>query len=264
MDLSITVKLKYRLPAMTDLLLQIEAAHLPEQAVSEARLDTSQTTHFARIPVEGGFGERIWIRADGEFECSYAANVAIHRPAPDISQLSAMPPHLLPAESVRYLLPSRYCPSDRFQSFVAAEFGALHGGEKVQAMRDWIERTIAYVPGASDAQTTAMDSFVQRQGVCRDFAHLLITFARASSIPARFGSVFAPGVTPQDFHAIADVYLDGAWHPVDATGMATADEMARIVVGADAAETAFLTAFGSAKLMEQTVSVAQGPECSDT
>jgi transglutaminase-like putative cysteine protease len=152
-------------------------------------------------------------------------------------------------------MPSRYCPSDEFQTFVAAEFGHLEGGARIAAMRDWIERAFSYVPGVSNAQTTALDSFVQRQGICRDYAHVLVTLARASTIPARFASVYAPDVTPQDFHAVAEVYLDGTWHLVDATGMAPADTIARIGVGADAADVAFLSAFGQAGFVAQTVSV---------
>jgi transglutaminase-like putative cysteine protease len=152
-------------------------------------------------------------------------------------------------------MPSRYCPSDEFQTFVAAEFGHLSGGAQIAAMRDWIERSFQYVPGVSNAQTTAMDSFVQRQGICRDYAHVLVTLARAATIPARFASVYAPGVTPPDFHAVAEVYLDGAWHLVDPTSMATPHDIVRIGIGADAANVAFLNIFGQAEFVAQSVSV---------
>ena len=122
-------------------------------------------------------------------------------------------------------------------------------------MRDWIFERYQYVPGSSNSQTTAIDTFVQRQGVCRDFAHVLITLARASAIPARFASVYAPYVTPQDFHAVAEVYLDNTWHLIDATGMAEADQIVRIGVGLDAAEVSFLSSFGQISLKEQSVSV---------
>ena len=125
----------------------------------------------------------------------------------------------------------------------------------VTAMRDWIADRLSYVPGASNAQTTALDTYVQRQGVCRDFAHVMIAMTRAAAIPARFASVYAPGVTPQDFHAVAEVYLAGTWHLVDPTGMATADTMARIGVGQDAAEVAFLSSYGRIDLRAQSVSV---------
>jgi len=255
MELDVNVHLKYQLSGPTDLLLQIEIADLADQKLQSSKMDTSDVDHIARVTAEEGLGERIWIRTDGEFRCDYTARVIVDRPVLDISALRAVPPHLLPGDTVRYLMPSRYCPSDEFQSFVAAEFGDRQGGARIAAMRDWVNKAFSYVPGSSNAQTTALDTFVQRQGVCRDYAHVMIALARASTIPARFASVYAPGVTPPDFHAVAEVYLDGTWHLVDPTGMAPADTIARIGVGPDAAGVALLTAFGQATLMNQTVSV---------
>lgn len=251
----LNTQMVYQLPQPTDLLLLIEAAHQDDQRVISANLQTSQTVHFARINAEKGIGEKVWIRAEGEFRCDYNARVEVMRSNFDLTQLNTVSPHLLPGDTVRFLMPSRFCPSDEFQTFVMAEFGGLAGGARIAAMRDWINSAFTYAPGSSNAQTTALDTFVQRQGVCRDFAHVMITLARASTIPARFASVYAPDVTPQDFHAVAEVFLDGAWHLVDATGMAQADETMRIGVGADAAEVAFLSAFGRADLVSQSVSV---------
>ena len=255
MELDVNVHLKYQLAGPTDFLLQIEIADLADQKLQSSKLVTSEVDHLARIAADEGLGERIWLRAAGEFSCDYTARVMIDRPLLDISKLQAVPPHLLPGDTVRYLMPSRYCPSDEFQSFVAAEFGELQGGARIAAMRDWINKAFSYVPGSSNAQTTALDSFVRRQGVCRDYAHLMVALARASTIPARFASVYAPGVTPPDFHAVAEVYLEGTWHLIDATGMAPADTIARIGVGPDAAGVAFLSVFGPTTLVQQTVSV---------
>ncbi|MFP7569838.1 transglutaminase-like domain-containing protein [Marivita sp. S2033] len=258
MILDINVHLAYRLDVPLDLLLQIEAADLADQRLVSANIQTSDVSHFVRVAAEDGLGERIWIRADGLFRCDYTARLDIDRPVLDIAPLSAVPPHLLPGDTVRYLMPSRYCPSDEFQTFVAAEFGHLSGGAQIAAMRDWITGAFEYVPGASNAQTTALDTFVQRQGVCRDFAHVMVTLARAATIPARFASVYAPDVTPQDFHAVAEIYLEGTWHLVDATGMARADTIARIGIGPDAANVAFLSAFGKIMFEAQSVSVTRG------
>ena len=87
-------------------------------------------------------------------------------------------------------------------------------------MRDWIRAEMDYVPGSSDATTTAADAFVARQGVCRDFAHLMASFARAAGVPARLTSAYAWRLDPPDFHAVVEVWLDGAWHLLDATGLA--------------------------------------------
>jgi transglutaminase-like putative cysteine protease len=258
--LDVSAHLVYDLGGPTDLLLQIEVPDLRDQVIADPKIFTTPVMHFSRVPAEDELGERIWIRAEGQFRCDYHARVDVKRPNEDISSLSTVPPHQLPGEAVRYLMPSRFCPSDLFQSFVIAEFGHLQGGARIAAMRDWINQAFAYIPGTSNAQTTAIDSFVQRQGVCRDYAHVMVALARASTIPARFASVYAPGVSPQDFHAVAEVYLDGAWHPVDATGMASSDTIARIGVGMDAAETAFLSSFGPMQLVEQSVDAREVSE----
>jgi transglutaminase-like putative cysteine protease len=138
---------------------------------------------------------------------------------------------------------------------VTAKFGGLSGGQQVIAMRDWVESQLSYVPGASTSETTAIETFVRREGICRDYAHMLIAFVRAAGIPARIASVYALGVKPQDFHAVAEVFLSGEWHLVDATGMASEAAMAKIGVGRDAADVAFLTAFGTMTMQEQSVRV---------
>ena len=251
----ISVHLVYDLQETTDLLLQIEVPDFADQRVQSSHTELSDNEHMFRVTAEDGVGERMWVRAGGRFVCDYTARVRIDRPVLDLSTLPSVPPHLLPGETVRYLMPSRYCPSDLFQSFVLAEFGDLEGGARIAAMRDWIFGKFTYVPGSSDAQTTALDSFVMRQGVCRDYAHVMIALARASAIPARFASVYAPSVEPPDFHAVVEVFLDGTWHLVDATGMSPADEIARIGVGMDAAEVSFLSSFGPITLVEQQVKV---------
>lgn len=257
MLLDLTVHLDYALAGPTDLLLQIEAAETSDQHVLSKDLRSSRVSHFVRVDAEAGLGERIWLRAEDRLCCDYTARVAIDRAAPDIAGLEAVPPHRLPGDAVGYLMPSRYCPSDEFQAFAAAEFGHLQGGALIAALRDWIRGAFRYVPGVSNAQTTALDTFVQRQGICRDFAHVLVTLARAAAIPARFASVYAPRVTPSDFHAVAEVYLTGGWQLVDPSGMATADEIVRIGVGPDASGVAFLTAFGSMTLQAQSVAVTR-------
>jgi transglutaminase-like putative cysteine protease len=257
MRLTIQAALDYELPQPTDLLLQMEAAHIPEQTVSNATLAVSAHEHFARAPAQDGIGERIFIRAQGRFTASYSATVDIDRRIADIATLDAVPPHQLPGETVPYLLDSSYCPATRFRSYVGTEFGQLQGGAQIAAMRDFIHDRFRYVPGSSDCTTTALETFVERQGVCRDFAHMLVTLARAAAIPARFASVYAIGVTPQDFHAVAEVFLAGEWHLVDPTGMATEGAMAKIGIGRDAADLAFLTSFGPIRMVSQSVDVRE-------
>jgi hypothetical protein len=255
MNVQIHTILDYQLPEPTDMLLQIEAAHLPEQPVSNAVLMTSPLAHFARVSGHDEIGERILVRAEGRFTADYVATVEIQRNLPDVSRLDALPPHMLPGGTVQYLFDSIYCPANQFRHFVDAEFDSLQGGARIAAMRDFIERHFSYVPGSSTSETTALESFVRREGVCRDYAHMMIALARASNIPARMASVYAIGVDPPDFHAVAEVFLDGGWHLVDATGMASAGAMAKIGIGRDAADVSFLTAFGPVEMNAQSVEI---------
>lgn len=255
MILNITAHLDYHLTQPTDILLQLEAAAQTDQIVLDTGLEMSATEHLVRVVAEDGIGERIWVRADGRLIVDYRAKVRIDRAVSEIAGLRQSPVHLLPAEMVKYLMSSRYCPADEFQNFAGAEFGDMSGGARIAAMRDWIEENFEYQPGVSNAQTTAFDTFALRQGICRDFAHVLITLARASAIPARMVSVYAFGIVPEDFHAVAEVYLNGEWYLVDPTGMATADTMVRIGVGRDAADVAFMTSYGVVTMNRLSVQV---------
>ena len=254
--LRIDTALDYHFVAPTDALLQVEAALIPEQSVEAAHIDISPVEHFARVAGHDMIGDRIWLRVSGPLSVRYSATVLVDRMCGDLAKLPAVPPHLLPGETVEYMLPSRYCPSDEFQTFAEAEFAGLDGGARVVAIRDWIERHFAYRAGTSNASTTALESFVTRQGVCRDFAHVMIALVRASAIPARIASVYALGVEPQDFHAVPEVFLDGAWYLTDPTGMARSEDMAKIGVGRDAADVSFLTSYGFARMDWQSVRVS--------
>lgn len=257
MKLAIHASLDYQFPQLCDVLLQMEAAVLPEQTVEQAHIETSPTEHFARVAGHDTIGERIWLRMQGQFTVDYTATVSVERLCADLSTLDAVPPHQLPGETVEYLLPSRYCRSDELQNLIEDEFGELAGGARIMAIHDWIKKHIAYVPGSSGPATGAFETYIARQGVCRDFAHLMIALVRASAIPARFASVYAPDVTPPDFHAVAEVFLDGAWYLIDPTGMADAADMAKIGVGRDAADVSFLTSYGPALINSQMVEVTR-------
>ena len=124
-------------------------------------------------------------------------------------------------------------------------------------MAEWIRREMDYVMGSSDASTTAVDAFLSRRGVCRDFAHLMASFARAAGIPARLVSAYAWGLKPPDFHAVVEVWLDGGWQLVDATGLARTEGLARICVGRDATDIAFMTIFGIGEMRAQSVQVTR-------
>lgn len=255
MRLSIEAVLDYGFPAPADVLLQIEVAALPDQLLERQSLTIESDHPIRAVAGEEGIGQRCWARAERRLVARYAAIVAIDRPLVAIESLPATPAGWLPAATIPYLFPSRYCESDRFENFVARTFAGLRGGALAMALAQWVRDNLEYAPGP--VGDGALHTFAERRGVCRDYAHLLVALARAAEIPARCVSVYAPGVDPQDFHAVAEVWLDGAWHLLDATGMARADEMARVGVGRDATDIAFMTIFGTAMLWEQRVRVAR-------
>lgn len=255
MIVEIRVRLEYFIAEPCDVLLQIEAAAMADQRLVSSNLIVGSPEALVAVEGEESIGQRTWAVGQGTLNVEYDAVVAIDRATPDFWQFRSDAPRYLPALVIPYLMPSRYCESNLFEAFVNREFDGVQGGAKITAMRRWMMSNIDYVSGTSDGDTTAAHTFVQRQGVCRDFAHLLASMARAASIPARLVSAYAPGVDPPDFHAVVEVWLEGSWHLLDATGMARPEEIVRIGVGRDATDIAFMTVFGSAELYNQQVEV---------
>ncbi len=158
----------------------------------------------------------------------------------------AGPPRpVTPAAEAEALRPSRYCPSDQLEGYAAAEFDRdLPRADLVTAVADRVHDRLRYVPGASRPVDTAVDTLLLGQGVCRDYAHLTVALLRALEVPARLVAVYAPGLDPMDFHAVAEADVDGTWCAVDATRLAPVGSLVRICSGRDAADTAFLTLLG--------------------
>ncbi len=256
MRLKVRAELDYQFAAPADVLLAIEAAPMMDQLLSVDMLTIDGATGPLRpIPGEESLGRRTWLEANGRFLATYEATIDIDREPETLTGLTAAPRRMLPPLVVPYLFPSRYVESDRFEAFVRREFPDLSGGDLVIAMADWIHDHLDYLAGTSDGTTTAVDTFVSRQGVCRDFAHLLAAFARAGGVPARLVSAYAWQVQPPDFHAVVEVWLEDGWHLVDATKLAPTEGLVRICVGRDATDISFMTIFGQALLNRQAVSV---------
>jgi transglutaminase-like putative cysteine protease len=140
-----------------------------------------------------------------------------------------------------YRRPSRYAESDKLYGFAATEFGEYVGAANLlEKVSLWVGSRLNYAPGSSDPIDGAVDTLLSGTGVCRDFAHLVVALLRAVSVPARVVSVYAPGLNPMDFHAVAEAYVDGHWRVVDGTLLAPRQTLVRIATGRDAADIAFL------------------------
>jgi transglutaminase-like putative cysteine protease len=155
------------------------------------------------------------------------------------------------ADQDRYLEDSRYVEASALRGFVDERFGRASGFEQLDAMRNWIARGFTYSPAMSAIDDSAVTTLQKRGGMCRDYAHVMIALARAAGMPARYVGVYAPGLTPPDFHAVAEVFVDGDWWVFDPTGLAPRGSLIRIATGADALETAWATTAGNPVVLTQ-------------
>jgi transglutaminase-like putative cysteine protease len=189
------------------------------------------------------------------------------RPDPTIEGLPLRPMAELPAESWRYLLASRYCEVDRMSAIAWDLFGSTpESWERVQAVLEWVHNNVTFGYQYSRPTKTAFDVFTERQGVCRDFQHLAITFLRALNIPARYTTGYLgdigvpPDQNPMDFSAWLEAYLGDGWHTLDARH--NKPRIGRVLMGRgrDAVDVALTTSFGSTTLTKFTVWTSQLPE----
>jgi transglutaminase-like putative cysteine protease len=159
------------------------------------------------------------------------------------------------SDLIRYTRPSRYAQSDSLGPTAAAEFAGIDAPtDLLDDVSSWVGTRLTYVGGSSLPTDGAARTLLAREGVCRDFAHLVIALLRGLNIPARLVSVYAPGLDPMDFHAVAEAWVEGAWRVVDATTLAPRESLVRIATGRDAADTAFLTVLsGRAELVDMEV-----------
>lgn len=255
-NVEIFANLHYHLPKSADVLLAVEAIPMDDQRlVTDLLKVKGDCSPLKTIEGMDGLGRRTWLHAEGRIDISYTATIAIDRAATNIQGCDTVAHLALPPAYIQYLMPSRYCPSDRHENFVATRFDGATKGDQILQMAEWIYDNIAYAPGFSPIGATATDTFISRRGVCRDFAHLLIAFARAADVPARMVSAYGLGIDPPDFHAVVEVYLDGRWHLVDPTRLAPEEHLVRIAVGRDATDISFMTIFGTANMISQSVHV---------
>jgi transglutaminase-like putative cysteine protease len=219
--------------------------------------------HHGYIDLFGNRCERVTIPA-GASRVVYEAEVLLASPTDRIAPGTPETPIMvLPDEHIAFVMPSRFCLPDELGHEAWQRFGNLAPGwERVQAIVDFVHGHLDWVAGASNPWTTAVDAYRAGQGVCRDFAHLAITFCRALNIPARYVCGYIPEIDaplpaePMDFAAWFEVYLDGAWHTFDARN--NRRRVGRVVVGRgrDAVDVALITSFGPVTLTQFDVRAA--------
>jgi transglutaminase-like putative cysteine protease len=181
-------------------------------------------------------------------------------PEPEAFDAQEVPVQRLPHECLRYLLASRYCETDLLMNEAWRLFGHLAPGwSRVQAICDFVNRHVVFGYQYARSTKTAFETYQERNGVCRDLAHLAIAFCRCLNIPARYctsylGDIGVPPVdAPMDFAGCMEVYLGSGWHTFDPRNNARRIGRLMIARGRDAADVAISTAFGGSQLQTFTV-----------
>jgi len=248
-------------PLETPAIFVIRPAHTPQQRVIAEDWATSPPRGFHDFTdVYGNLCRRATLPA-GTFALDY--DVLVETTAePDPLQPDAIehPMADVPDDALMYTLPSRYCLSDVAFPRAQELFGGVAPGwGRVQAICDWVNANIRFAYGSSSPMTTAIDVLSGGYGVCRDFAHVAITFCRALNIPARYAFGYMPDIDvtgplgPMDFCAWFEVYLGGAWWIFDARNNTRRRGRVTIARGRDALDVAMVTTYGMTILDTMTV-----------
>ncbi|MCH9728947.1 MAG: transglutaminase family protein [Actinomycetia bacterium] len=242
-------ELEIDITAPTALEFQIAVAPHPNTEVTESLSFLLNGRPSQASEIIGTHGNRIH-KLDapmGLLEVHYAATIVGRTaPAPVTEYDLSM-----------YLRPSRYAEADKFYGFAATEFGSyIDSATLLEKVSSWVGGRLKYVPGSSDPIDGAVDTLLAGAGVCRDFAHLVVAMLRAVNVPARVVSVYAPGLFPMDFHAVAEAFVEGRWRVVDGTLLAPRQSLVRIATGRDAADIAFLDNHNGAITLNKLVVTA--------
>ena len=193
------------------------------------------------------------IRTAADIQAADTVDAAPGAPFVEVNQL--------PAETLPFLLPSRYCESDRFSEMASSIVaGWAPGYDQCTAIVNYIRETVQYMPGAGQQIISAAEVNDRSQAVCRDMAHLGIALCRALSIPARMVVGYLEKLQPMDLHAWFEAYVGGRWYTFDPTQHGLDGGRVAIAYGRDATDVAIYTQFGDpVELLQMIVRVARLP-----
>jgi transglutaminase-like putative cysteine protease len=221
------------------LALQVAAAHTAGTVLQETFQvtdGTGATCEVTEMPADLGGRVHVVAAGRGPLQVSYTASLLGSAPP-----VPAIGTPALAHDVLVGLRPSRYCPSDALAGFAASTFPEEHSPAAIaRTVASWVFEHLLLSAGSGPTDS-AIDTLLAANGVCRDFAHLTIALCRARGVAARFASVYAPGLSPMDFHAVAEVHTEWGWEVFDATRQAPRSTLLRIATGRDAADAAFVT-----------------------
>lgn len=249
--MKIDSELVYEVSGRCDFIFLVHARNDQSQRITEERLLIDPPLS-GRMHVQAESGNRMFRiqSTGGKLSLRYQA-IVDKRIEPVDATATQSPIDELPDELLHFLAPTRYCESDHLGPAAGQLFADVEPGyARVRAITEWVQKNITYRIGSSNALTTARDVFVQRAGVCRDLAHLSVSFCRALNIPARLVAGYARfPEPPPDFHAVFEAFIGGRWVMFDPTGMVDPAHVVTIATGGDAKDVAFATMFGPARML---------------
>jgi transglutaminase-like putative cysteine protease len=250
MKFNVNSSLSYVVNGPTTFIFNIQALNTNSQRVLEERLEINPQMNLEEYTSHDGNSRflRLKVQQPTNFTLTYTAVVEMNYVILDESASATTVPVLeLDSYIASFIYPSRYCQSDLLMKFAYKQFGNYGSVyQTVLAITEWIYANIEYTIGSTNSQTSAIDTIIERAGVCRDFAHLGIALCRALSIPARYFTGYAYQLNPPDFHACMEVFIDGNWIIFDSTKLAPLNGLVKISNGRDAADSAVASIFGNA------------------
>jgi transglutaminase-like putative cysteine protease len=257
MTFSIAAELAYQVADRSTLILNIHALASRSQTLRNENFTVTEgcLCEFFELGTVNSRYVRIDTRNVSALLITYSVEAENHPAAYRIQNIYEVPIQNLNPSALPFLFPSRYCESDKLGDEARLLFGHLeHPLAQASAISEWLYENIRYEFGSSDPATSAEDTYQQRAGVCRDFAHLAIAFCRSLSIPARYFTGYACNMVPPDFHACFEVCVGNDWYLFDPTRLSAPDGLVRIAAGHDAADCAVANLYGSLTLTRSFVS----------
>jgi transglutaminase-like putative cysteine protease len=264
MDLDIGCAFSFGVPAATHAVMLFEPHSTELRTVIDSKLlitgNTALPPSTTYVDSYGNRCRRITFDA-GDATVRYMARVTLSDEYDEMAHDAPLaPPHELPDEVLYFLMPSRYCESDRLADVAWSTFGSVPAGwAQVQSICDWVHGRTRFQYGSSSPEYSAVGVLERGVGVCRDFTHLGIALCRAMNIPARYVFGYMPDIgvpdlgAEMDFCAWMEVFLGGRWFTFDPRN--NRPRVGRLVIGRgrDAADVAMATSFGKIEMVGMTV-----------
>ena len=243
--LRVSCELSFDVSVSTPMVFMLRPRSYPGQWV--AAEDYHLSPPLQVIEFTDGFGNlcQRMVAPVGEFRINTSADVMVaDQPAASETAPFVEIPNL-PDQVLGYLLPSRYCESDRFGD-MAAEIvaGRRLGYEQVTAITQWVRETIRFTPLSSTYPVSAIEVHQRGEGVCRDLAHISIALCRALCIPARLVVGYLEDLEPMDIHAWFEVFVGDEWYAFDPISPPGAGARIAIAHGRDATDVAIYNQYG--------------------